>query len=188
MKTIVALILFCLLLPLTCVNGGKVKTVDGKQMSKDSVAVLYLCEQEGKRFADSILFVYAVKIDTVTVSEILHGVKDDYALAENANVNAADWDFDKAHYEFSEAYRARKVNLTPGKHGLTLRCLARFTSKKEDYVFFTTPFLMAMEVAAQHTYDLKILFVAPVWHITIEDKATKAVVDSVSVIARQAGL
>jgi hypothetical protein len=176
MKTIIALISFCFLLPLAYVHAGKVKTIDGKQMPKDSVAEFYLTEQIGKRFADSILFVYAVKIDTVTVSEMLHGVKDDYSIAENPNTSRSNWDFDKCDYEFSEAYQLRKVQLAPGKHTLTLRCLARFTTKKEDDIFFTTPFLLGMEVTAKHIYNLKIRFARPLWHIAVEDKTTKTTV------------
>ena len=175
MKTIVALISFCMLLPFACASGGKIKTIDGKQMPKDSVAEFYLTEQIGKRFADSILFVYALKIDTVTVSEMLHGVKDDYSIAEKPNMNPRDWDFDKCYYEFSEAYQLRKVHLAPGKHALTLRCLARFTTKDDD-VFFTTPFPLGVEVTANHIYDLKIRFERPLWHIAVEDETTKTTV------------
>lgn len=173
MKTVITLISICILLPLVCANGGRVKTIDGKQMPKDSVAVLYLTEQIGKRFADSILFVSVIKLDTITVSEILHGVKDDYSIVESPNTNPHDWNFDKAYYEFAESYQVRKVHLIPGKHTLTLRGLARLSTKKGDDIFFTTPFQLSAQFKAKHTYHLKIRFEKPIWHITIEDRTAK---------------
>jgi hypothetical protein len=176
MKTIVTLISFCVLLPLVCANGGKVKTIDGKQMPKDSVAEFYLCQQEGKRFADSIMFVYAVKIDSVTVSELLHGVKDDYSWAAGPNTPRSNVDFDKADAEFGEAYQLRKVYLTPGKHVLILRCAGRFTRSGNDKVYITTPFQMVFDVSGAHTYRFVLGCKEPLWQVAIEDKIAKTTV------------
>ncbi len=184
MKTVITLISFCMLLPLACVHAGKVKTIDGKQMPKDSVAELHICEQKGHQHADSVMFVYAVRIDTVTVSQLLHGVKDNYASEEKPNMLQSDWEFDKYVLEFEEARQIRTVVLAPGKHTLTVKCLGSFLRAKEVKTFFTQPFQLSVDVVAKHGYIFGVKYAEPNWLITIEDKTAKKVAASISVTSK----
>lgn len=171
MRVVAFLLSLCLLLPLTGASAGKVKTIDGKQMAKDSAAEFYLSGQIGKRFADSILFVYTVKIDTVSASEVLYGSEDTYSIVESPNTDSAAWAVGKALFEFSDVQRARKVYLTPGEHALTMRGVARLRNR----IAFTMPFPLSMRAEAGQSYRLKMVYADPIWHISIEDKSGRTV-------------
>jgi hypothetical protein len=183
-RFIIAALLICFLSPLTHIHAGNVKTTEGKQMPKDSVASLRLYEQKGEHHKDSVLFVFAVRIDTTTVSELLHGKKDDYSAAERPNMLQSDWEYDKYGLEFGEAYQLRTVNLAPGKHVLTVKCHGSFLRVKGIKNYFTEPFKMPLEAVAKHEYCFRVKYAEPDWFVTIEDRTAKTVVASIAVTAK----
>ncbi len=181
MRTILALITISLVVNGYGICGGTAKTFDGKQMPKDSVAEFQLCTQKGRTSSDSTMLVYAVKIDTLSVSMILHGVKDDYSQAERPGNPSTGWGYDKAGAEFAESYQLRRVMLSPGPHELTVRCAGSFLRPKGIRDFVTEPFRMPLTVKAKHRYSFDVKYSEPTWLVTIEDKTTKTVVATLSV-------
>ena len=173
MKTVIALISFCMLLPFACASGGKVKTIDGKQMPKDSVAELELSGVQGSMKIDSVMRVHVIEVDTVTVSELVHGRGFQWptpaTLIDSTGVIA------RAVLEWVDASQLEKVRITPGSHTITIRSAGDFRRSGVSYAMATAPCELSFEALAKHKYRLRVNYN---WEVEIEDKTAKTVVAS----------
>jgi hypothetical protein len=173
MKIVITLISFCILLPLVCANGGKVKTIDGKQIPKDSVAELELSGVLGSMKTDSVMRVHAVKVDTVAVSELVHGRGFQWTtpatLIDSTGVIA------RAVLEWVDASQLEKVIIIPGSHTITIRCAGDFRRSGFSYAMATAPCELSFEALSKHKYRLRVKYN---WEVEIEDKTAKTVVVS----------
>jgi hypothetical protein len=180
MKTIVTLISLCLLLPLTCVHGGKVKTIDGKQMPKDSVAEMELAYQLGTVNTDSVLAVYVVAIDSVSIAQ-MEGVQNKpRGIIPGGVAFAPSSPEEPATIEYISAFSVGKGKLAAGNRVITVQCSRTYKGKHETTTRWSRQMNVTIQLVPEQKYGLKVTFLDGSWTVNFEDKATKMVAATAS--------
>ncbi len=183
MRIVSAFLFTCLLTAIAHVSAGDVKLVDGRKMPKNSVAELDIFQKVGNRFLDTILFVYASQIDTITTSQLHSGGQrknqgaDSVAPASNPLEQ-----LDSALVDFDLAEKVGKVYLAQGRHIIVIKCTGRRSEKSIRRIVYSSPIPLAFDCVAGHRYRLGGKIVRNNWDVWIEDRGTKVRVAGTSPI------
>jgi hypothetical protein len=180
MKTIVTLISFCMFLPLVCANGGKVKTIDGKEMPKDSVAEIELAYELGTVNTDSVLAVYVVAIDSASIAQMKSVQNKPRGIIPRGVAFAPSSPEEPATAEYISAFSLGKSKLAAGNHVITVQCSRTYRGKHETTTRWSRQMNVTIQLVPKQKYDLKVTYLDGNWAVNFADKATKIVAATTS--------
>jgi hypothetical protein len=180
MKTVITFISFCMLLPLVCANGGKVKTIDGKQMPKDSVAEIELAYELGTANTDSVLAVYVVAIDSVSIAQMKNVQNKPRGIIPRGIAFAPSSPEEPATVEYISAFSVGKGKLAAGDRVITVQCSRTYKGKHETTTRWSRQMNVTIQLVPEQKYGLKVTYLDGNWTVNFEDKATKMVAATAS--------
>ncbi len=173
MKSCAVTIMLSMLLALGCAPTGRVRTLDGRKMSKELTAEFDLSGKGGQA-QDSTWDVLVAEVDGVSSPQLFHGSERQPVKVDTLSDIPVFLEVQVSEGAYCDWIGiAGKIYLAPGKHIVKANCYGMIEGRGRLACLISSRIPLSLKCLAGHRYWLRAAIVVDKWNVWIEDKDTK---------------